>query len=252
MQCRDAQFYLRLRRHAGDELGADTVADLGRHLAACPACAADAGVAESFDRAVAAAVRTVPVPVGLRDKLLTQASVHHGAVIRGRVYRVAALAASLLLGLGLTAGVFWASRLKVDTNALVMAGDRLYGDPEGALREWLVAQRFPDRLPEALDPDLLIALGKEPVQEKDTPVATFRHPTDRGFAKVYLFRTDGTYNLKDLQETQASHTMVRVINDPDRFPGVQYVILYTPHPVGPGEDPLKPFLRSRGIAHAGG
>ena len=110
MQCRDAQFYLRLRRHAGDELGVDVTVDLDRHLAGCPACATDARGAEAFDRAVAVAVRAVPVPAGLRDKLLTQASVHHGTAIRRKVYRVAALAASLFFGVGLAFGVFSVSR----------------------------------------------------------------------------------------------------------------------------------------------
>ena len=38
MQCRDAQFYLRLRRHAADELGTDVTAALDGHLATCAAC----------------------------------------------------------------------------------------------------------------------------------------------------------------------------------------------------------------------
>ena len=59
MHCNDAQFYLRLRRHAGDELGVDVTADLDRHLAGCPACAADAGRALVFDRAIASALRAV-------------------------------------------------------------------------------------------------------------------------------------------------------------------------------------------------
>lgn len=243
MQCRDAQFYLRLRRHAGDELGADVALDLDRHFAGCPACAADARGAEAFDRAVAVAVRSVPVPAGLRDKLLTQASVHYGTAIRRKVYRVAALAASVFFGAGLAFGLFSASRPKIDTNAMVIAGDELIQNPDGALKRWLTEQKFPDYLPKPFDTDLLVSLGTERVQGRDVPVAVFRHPTERGFAKVYLFRTDGSSNLKELQETQASHTMVELFSDPTRFRGVQYVILHTTHPVGRDEDPLKPFLR---------
>jgi hypothetical protein len=243
MQCRDAQFYLRLRRHAGDELGADVASDLDRHITGCPGCQTDARSAESFDRAVAVAVRAVPVPAGLRDRLLTLASTHRGTAIRRKMYRVAALAASLFLGIGLAFGVFWVSRPKIDTTVMVMDADEMIQNPEGALSRWLADQKFPDQLPRSFDPDLLISLGTERVQGKDVPVAVFRHPTERGFAKVYLFRTDGTYNLRELQEAQASHTMIQVINDPAQFRGVQYVILFTADH-GPNEDPLKPFLRS--------
>ncbi len=243
MQCRDAQFYLRLRRHAGDELSADVVADLDRHIAGCPACSVDARAAESFDRAVANAMRAVTVPPGLRDKLLTQASTYHGGVIRRKVYRVAALAACVLFTLGLGFGFFSASRPKIDTNAMVMNADELIQDPDIALKRWLTAQKFPDRLPEPFDTDLLISLGTERVQGKDVPVAVFRHPTERGFAKVYLFRTDGTYDLRELQQAQGSHTNV-VIENPLQSRGVTYVILHTFHPPAKPNDPLlKPFLR---------
>jgi len=243
MQCRDAQFYLRLRRHAGDELGADVAGDLDGHLASCPACALDARAAASFDRALASAMRAVPVPTGLRDKLMILASAHRGGIIRRKVYQVAALAASVFFVTGLAFGIFSVSRPRIDTTQIVTSQDRLYQDPEGALRDWLVAQKFPDQLPEPFDPYLLLSLGTESIQGKDVPVAVFRHPRERGFAKVYIFRDDGTYNLRELQEAQMSHTMARVIKDPARFPGVQYVIVHTAHPDPVDPNLLKPFLR---------
>jgi uncharacterized protein DUF3379 len=243
MQCRDAQFYLRLRRHAGDELGTDVTGDLDRHLAVCTACATDARATASFDRAVAQAMAAVPIPAGLRDKLLTIASAHRGGVIRRKVYRVAALAASVLFVTGLAFGVFSSSRAKMTGEAFVVSQDRIFEDPEGALRDWLIAQQLPDQLPEPFDPSLLIVLGTEKVQGKDVPVAVFRHPRERGFAKVFVFRDDGTYNLKDLTDAQLSHTMARVIRDPARFRGVQYVIVHTFHPDPVDPNPLRPFLR---------
>ena len=52
MECRDAQFYLRLRRHAADELGPDVTAALDGHCALCPECGPAAKAAASFDRAL--------------------------------------------------------------------------------------------------------------------------------------------------------------------------------------------------------
>ena len=240
MHCRDAQFYLRLRRQAGDELGTEVTADLDRHLAGCAGCAADAGRAASFDRAVASALRSVPVPAGLRDRLLAQSSTYHGAVIRRKVYRVAALAASLFFGVGLAFGVFSASRPKIDTTALAMLHDEQMQDREGRLlAQWLAAQKFPTELPLPFDPTLVVSKGTEKVQGADVPVVVFGHPTERGFAKVYLFRTNGSTKLDALQNAQASHTAALVIDDQQQFRGVKYVILHT------GRD-LTPFLLARG------
>src|SRR5438552_9047844 len=98
MECRDAQFYLRMRRHAADELGPDVTAALNDHLAVCPACAADARAAASFDRAIASAMRAVPVPSGLRERLVSHTASKQGAILRRKAYRTgAALAAALLL-----------------------------------------------------------------------------------------------------------------------------------------------------------
>src|SRR5688572_30287303 len=102
MECRDAQFYLRLRRHAADELGADVTAPLNNHLATCEACSIDARAATQFDRAVATAMKSVPVPSGLRERLITQAARAQGAALRVKAYRVGALvaAAMVLVGIG--------------------------------------------------------------------------------------------------------------------------------------------------------
>ncbi len=243
MECRDAQFYLRLRRHTGDELGTDVLADLNRHLGGCAACAADARVADSFDRAVAAAVGNVPVPSGLRDRLFAEASAFRGGVIRRQVYRVSAVAASVLLAMGIGFGAFFATRPKIDTNLMVMAADQQIQDPETLIQQWLAYHRFPDRLPESFNPELLMSLGSERLQGADVPVAVFRHPDGPGFAKVYIFATDGTVNLDGLRVANASHTMAQVIADPRQYRGVKYVIIHTVHPVGPHDNPLKPFLR---------
>jgi len=156
---------------------------------------------------------------------------------------VAALAPSVLSVTGLAFGVFSSSRAKITGETFVIHQDRIHEDPEGALRDWLVAQKFPDQLPEPFDPYLLVVLGTEKVQGADVPVAVFRHPSERGFAKVFILRDDGSYNLKDLTDAQMSHTMVRVVKDPARFRGVQYVIVHTFHPDPVDPNPLKPFLR---------
>ncbi|HEY1380104.1 MAG TPA: hypothetical protein VGF55_25090, partial [Gemmataceae bacterium] len=104
MECRDAQFYLRLRRHTADELAPEVNADLDRHLAGCPGCAVDADRSARFDAALAVAMQNVPVPPGLRDRLVAKLSAQRGSVLRRRAYRYAGIAAALLLTVGVGYG----------------------------------------------------------------------------------------------------------------------------------------------------
>jgi hypothetical protein len=239
MECRDAQFYLRLRRHAADELGSDVTGALERHLATCPACAADARAALSFDRAMASAMKAVPVPAGLREKLLTQASAKQGTVLRRKLYRAVAACAAVLVVCGIAFGVFSYTRPKPDTQALVeLATEQVYS-PEETVKRWLVVQKLPDRLPEDFDYNLLVGKGFEEVQGKMVPVVTFRSPheirhPERGFARVYIFRDDGRFDLKGIPDAQASYATAKVTQSL----GATYVIVYSNGPRG-----LQQFLR---------
>ena len=237
MQCLDVQFYMRLRRHANDELDAVVIADLDRHLAGCPACAVDSRNALSFDRAISTAMKAVVIPAGLRDKLLTQVLAYRGTSLRRKAYRLTALAASVFLAIGLGFGIFSATRPNLDTDALVMRADEQIQDPEGSIQRWLIARHFPAQLPAPFNAEYLTFLGFERIQDRDVPVIIFGGSSDRGFAKIYLFHTNGAFNLdpKTLRDAQASNTRAIVKSLP-QTPDVVYMIVYTGHD-------LQPFLR---------
>ncbi len=248
MECRDAQFYLRMRRHAADELGPDVTAPLDAHLATCPACAADARELMSFDRAVASTMVNVPIPSGLRARLIASGAEKQGTALRRKAYRaVAALAASLLFA-GLALGVFTNTRPKPNNDELVALNDRLLSDPQQSTKEWLAAQKLPNELPLPFDYTLLVSLGYEKVNGRDVPVIVFRSPhpdpanlgEPAGFAKVYLFPHDGRFDLKNLQESQASLTRAQVYVGRDAYRGVTYVFVHT------GRD-LQKFFRTGNV-----
>ena len=239
MECRDAQFYLRLRHRAADELGADVTGALESHLAICTECAADARAAASFDRAMASAMKAVPVPAGLREKLFTQASAKQGTILRRKLYRAAAACAAVLLLGGIALGVFSFTRPKVNTEVFVEAATEQVYSPEETVKRWLVAHNLPARLPEDFDYNLLVGPGFAEVQGKMVPVVTFRSPNEirhpeRGFARVYIF--DGRFDLRGISDAQASYATARVIPQPNA--GVTYVIVYSNGPRG-----LQQFLR---------
>ncbi len=241
MQCRDAQFYLRMRRHAADELGPDVTAPLDQHLATCPACAADARAVESFDRALASAMVAVPVPAGLRDRLVTHAATVQGTALRHKVYKVGGLVTAALLLLGVGFGVFTNTRPAVDANGLVERNDEQLSNPQESTEKWLAAQKLPDKLPLPFDYDLWVFCGFEEVEGRKIPVVVFRSPQGSGFAKVYLFPHDGRLDLKGLQDAQASLTSAKVFVSQESRRGVTYVFVHTGGP----NDGLKQFFLNR-------
>jgi hypothetical protein len=235
MECRDAQFYLRLRRQTADELGTEVTADLDRHLAACPHCADDARLVARFDAAVAVVMQAVPVPAGLRERLVAKLSAQRGATLRRKAYRYVGVAAAFLLTVGLGFGAFWQSRPTLDTQMLVMNQDE-QADPdktEAKVRAWLAENRLPDHLPEPFDYRLYVFHGTDRVQGREVPVVLFRSESGIEFAKVYAFR-DTQFDLKDVQPAQASHWQAKVYPDAR---GVTFVVVFT------GRD-LDPFLRT--------
>lgn len=229
MECRDAQFYLRLRRHAADELGSDVTGALDGHLATCVACAADARAAVSFDRSMASAMKAVPVPAGLREKLFSQASAQQGAILRRKFYRAGAVCAAILVVVGIGFGVFSASRPKLNPEALVGTAEH---NPEEATKSWLASQKLPRELPLPFKYDLFMYRGQEKVQGKDVPFVLFRAPEGGGFAKVYIFRDDGRFDLKEAQDVQASHANALVVAGQGESRGATYVIVYSAGPHG--------------------
>jgi hypothetical protein len=229
MECRDAQFYLRLRRHAADELGPDVGGALDAHLAACPACAADARAAAAFDRAVARAMRAVPVPADLREKLVTQAAAHRGAVLRRNLYRGGAVCAAALVLLGLGLGVYSHTRPKPDTDGIVNGTDEMLSQPDVSLRMFLHAQELPPQLPYRFNPALLAFQGRVDVQGRSVPMVQFRSPlpNDNGFARVYIFRQGGPFDVRGVPDAQASFTRADVVVGQGDSSGFTYVVVYT-------------------------
>ena len=243
MECRDAQFYLRLQRHATDELGADVAGALSAHLASCPACAADGRAALAFDRAVASAMRAVPVPPGQRERLVTHAAAKQGAALRGRLYRGATVAAAALVLVALGLGVFSSTRPHVPTHELVQAAEEQWTSPRPYVQKWLAAKGLPDELPWDFQYERLrVNCSDEEVAGRHVPVVALATP-EGDFAKVYVFR-DGAFKGDPIGPAQDSNFHAMEFHDRARFPGVRYVVVHT------GQD-LAPFLRPKGGAGPG-
>lgn len=236
MECRDAQFYLRFQRPATDELGSEVTTALRQHLAHCSACAAEAQALLAFDSTLARAMKAVPVPPELRQRILTHVATKQGALLRAKLYRVAiGIAAVVVIGL-LGWGIVARTRPPVDPQSLAELADSQLHRPEDYTRRWLIAQKLPDTLPLDFDWELVTHRGFDDVQGLNVPVIVFTTPDGRDFAKVYIFRKDGRFDTRDLQAGQASRASADVYDTPHAV----YVIVYTGGPRG-----LQRFLNSR-------
>jgi hypothetical protein len=222
MDCSLSQLLLTLGR---TDLGSDDRAALDRHAAGCPSCAALARQVSGFDAAVAAAMAAVPVPPTLHDHLLTAAYARRGALWRRAVYRYAALAAGVVVAVGLVSGGLWRFRPALDGYALVNATEQGWEDRKTAVRDWLARQDLPPEFPAAVDPDFqwYTFHGKGELGGREVPVVVFQRGTHQ--ARVYVVR-EGVLNTSGLQPEEGSIWRVDVVPHATRR-GVSYVILHT-------------------------
>ncbi len=237
MRCEQVRWYITLQHPRRDELGPELRQALEEHYAACPRCAAYAASVAGFDRAVVAALRDVPVPPALRERLHLQAAAWYGQRLRQRIYRWCAAAAA---GLGVVGGYYLYSLNRLPPNNLepyIQQTETLQLSPVQALEQWLAEQGLPRQLPLPLDTDLLIHVGQESVNGRMLPVAVFQHPERRGTLKLYLVRRS-RWRTPAQPELVSSHLVAQYLERPELAPGWSFVVVY---PAGP--EGLKPFLR---------
>lgn len=231
---------LAFRRPNGpDELTPEDAAALSRHLAGCSACAAVARQQTAFDTVVQTAMTSVPVPSGLRDRVLTAARAHRGAELRRQAFRSAAGIAAALVASVLVFGVYWACRPKVDTTAHIAFEDAEAENPERAVRSWLASRGLPPDLPYEFDYQYYVAHGEEEVAGRNAPVITFvtwqpnQPRPDK--ARVYIL-SETRFDLSSprMKNAAGSFASAEVLSGR----GVAYLIVYT-------TPDLIPFLKPR-------
>jgi hypothetical protein len=112
MDCKNARLLLEFARPGGSELEEADSEALQRHLAECPECAAVAHDERRADEHLGRAMRAVPVPAGLRERVLKRLSVERDAWYRRWLVRWVA-AAAVLLAAGWLGYYYWFGQLPV-------------------------------------------------------------------------------------------------------------------------------------------
>jgi hypothetical protein len=97
MNCDQARLLLPFARAQANELDAADQDALNIHLSACGSCGPYARGQHALDARLAQAMKAVPVPVGLRERLLTRLGNERGAYYRTWLLRGVAAAAAVVL-----------------------------------------------------------------------------------------------------------------------------------------------------------
>jgi len=107
MDCNFARASLAFAGKRG-ELATEDAAALDAHLASCASCAALAQSERAFDEHLHRAIQSVDVPAGLREQISVRLAAEQGRILRNKLLRYSAMAASVLLIAGLA--FWWGSR----------------------------------------------------------------------------------------------------------------------------------------------
>lgn len=221
MDCPHANLLLLFYRPDGtSELTVEDAAALRDHLATCPACAAKLARQSAQDQFVSAAMRNVPVPSGLADRLKRDAAGQLGRIWRRTAMKYAVAACLLITAYG---GYVAATRPYLDVAQLADAQDNLWQSPDRTAGEWLAANNLTRALPEDFALQLVTSTGRRDLQ--GVPTLAMRLDTNGNTAWVYFLRP-GQFNLRDAATGQyTSNVGVRVYRDlPD---GWAAVVVYT-------------------------
>jgi hypothetical protein len=231
MDCKTARLFLDFARPGAAELPAAEADALEVHLAGCPDCEALARAERQADDHLGQAMRTVPVPEGLRDRVLARLQAERGDRNR-RVLawgtRAAAVAA--LIFLGIWAGLHWWGVGEPRVPDLVAQRDALFEkytspDQEKVQAWFQVHYGLNVSAPADFNYDFLEDYDLADFQGQRVPMLFFINGQTK--AHVYLLTAD-QFDLRGLVQADGLDSggyRVAVENDAQQ-PGRTTVIIY--------------------------
>jgi hypothetical protein len=232
----------------GSELAPEDAGALDAHLTTCPKCGELVKFERAFDDRVAKAMLAVPVPAGLKGRLLDGVSAQRGGWYRQKFYAMSGLAAAVLLTVG---GVIaWQIRTAPELTLpeIVAEADSKAREPASEIANLLRARGLEFNPERRFDMSQLAATGIGKFQNRDIPFLLFLNGAKNAHAKVYVVR-DADFDWKKLPQDGSSVAsvygfQVAVLRD-SRRADVGYIVVFT----GAG---LELFLEDRSTALAKG
>lgn len=181
--------------------------------------------ARAVDQQLGQQMRDVPVPPDLRGRILDRLAERRGRVIRRRIARSLALAATLLVAVTLGLGLLSLSRPVVDAERIAAHYEPQVQDPFGAAQAWLGEQGLAFHPDAPFDPHLLAGFDHAEFQGKTVPVMHFVNHREGAFARVYIVRS-GQFDFNvPTERAHGSFAFVTVLKDTDQAHDVAYVVV---------------------------
>jgi hypothetical protein len=251
MDCRTARLLVDFQRPRAGELPPDEAQALECHLASCPECDAAVRAEHRFDEHIGPAVRDVPVPEGLRERLLSRLREERLAPIRRKLAWTArgiAVAAAALIGVLVWWHFFPAKPPRPDLRPLAEAEQRKQGltGPE-SVAAWYEENEHIAMVPPPFEYRYLVGCNVADLQGKRVPRLSF-YCGDVNLnprATVYVLSRE-QFDLDDLGQ----------VNDGRLDDGSDHVIVWEPRAERPNTayviflhgDDLDPLLPEGGGA----
>lgn len=232
MNCHLSRLLLAFRP---DELAGDDRVALDAHLRSCPACATAAKREATADNAIRSAMLAVPVPTGLRAKLLAHTAAQQGSAWRRKAggWAGGLLAASVLIAtLGWSGWYFTRPDLSPDAVSILLDRERL--SREQTVSEWLRSEGAPPSLPLKFEYGYHSFHGTQPLKGKKVAAVVFQSGPHQ--CRVYLFRANDVQTPPDgWKDVTGSEFTITAVEEG----GWVYVIAFT-------SPTLEPFLKPLG------
>jgi hypothetical protein len=242
MDCKNARLVLELAHPLATELSPQDKEELAGHLAECPDCGSWAEGERRLEDHLGQAVRAVPVPPELSQRILGRLQIERAAWYRVRAIRAAGVAAVVLLVLGVGWVFWWSKRPAPDWNWLRY---EISKSPYTAhdVEDSFAAQDIAMTAPPQFDYGHLESHGLREFQGQQVPYLVFLNPggKDRppAIAEVYVL-SNPQFNIKDPPNSLSvtgGRKQIRILHHPDptRQDTLYIVVL-------PVEAPLEVFF----------
>ncbi len=231
MECRNARLLLEFARPGSSELDAVEAEALNQHLSECPDCSALAQFERRVDDHLGRAMRDVPVPAGLRERILGKLAGERSARNRRWLLRASGAAAAVLL-LGLTGWYLWSSSLPALTpNDVPYLVDAAPFPRKGGVEVYFDEINAKTELPPGFKYELLQSYDLAILHGRQVPQLVFvsdGKPAD--VARVYVL-SERQFDLEQTKRNFANlsgggHRDVKLIEHSSEAGQYLYLVIY--------------------------
>lgn len=234
MDCKTARLMLEVAHPLATELDAGEAEALNHHLAECPDCGPLAHAERAFDERLGRLMRDVPVPDGLRSRVLRRLAADREAWYWRRLRWGAGIAASIAL---LVFSAYWYRGQHLPTIDLEAVGqidrEQRGRDAQEVVEDYR-SRGIKTAAPAAFNYRYLSFYGLADFQGKTVPQLMFIREDNPAQARVYVL-SDKLFDMKALQAQAAQPPAdsggytVKVFWYPEQ-PQYAFVVVFTGGP----------------------